>query len=121
MIRSIILYISVFLSRACKRLVIPREQLEVFLENSLSNLADNYDHGGVIAFLLGPLEAGADGLDAEEIQTLLAGFPGFLELLEQKVLAQLLEVACLIRINIIGFGFPRFSWGRVWNRCSPAW
>jgi len=68
-------------------LVIPHQQLGIFLEDVLGNLPSHGDDGRVVALLPGLFESGADGLEAEHLKALLAGDPVLLELAQQGPLA----------------------------------
>ncbi len=61
------------------RLVVPHKELGIFLKNLVRNLAGYVNDRGVVAFLPGFFESGADGLQAEYFEALLLGFAVFLE------------------------------------------
>ena len=52
-------------------LVVPHEELGVLLEDVFRDLAGDVDNGGVVTFAPGFLEASADCLKAEHLETLL--------------------------------------------------
>jgi len=86
------------LPRTGERLVVPHDEFGVILEDVLGNLARHGYDGGVVALLPSLLEAGADGLEAEHLQALLLGLAVLLELAQQGTLAELLQVAGLVRV-----------------------
>ena len=84
---------------ARERLVEPHQELRVLLENLVGNLAGNGDDRGVVPLLPRPLEAGADSLEAKNLQLLLSGAPVLIEFPEQCAVTQFLEVAGPARIR----------------------
>ena len=83
----------------CSRegLVVPHEKLGVFLEDVLGNLPGHGDDGGVVAVGPGALEAGTDGLEAEELEPAGGGGAVVGEFAEERALAELLKILCLVR------------------------
>ena len=71
------------------------------------------DDGGVVLFLPGFSEPGADGFQAEHLQAPLAGFSVFLELSQQGALAHLLQISGLVRIGDVPVVFGLGSESRV--------
>ena len=66
---------------------------------------------GVVALLPRLLEAGADGLQAEDLEALLLGFAVLLELAQQGPPAELLQITGLVRVEdvpaVVALGLKR--------------
>jgi hypothetical protein len=97
-------------------LVVPHEELGVLLEDVLGDLARHGDDGGVVALLPCLPEAGADGLEAEHLQTPLPGLAVLLELAQQGALAELAQLAGPVSIHNI----PAVSGAREEDRGPKA-
>ena len=60
-----------FISHSGHRLVVPHEELGIFLKDLVRNFAGHGDDRGVVTLLPGLLEPGADSLDAEYLESFL--------------------------------------------------
>ncbi len=100
--------ISPVLSSSCEGLVVPHEEFGVFLEDGLGNLLGCGDDGGVVAFLPGFFEPGAEGFQTEYLQSFLFRSTVLLEFFQQRAFAKLFQVTRLVRVGhvpaVLGLG-----------------
>ena len=77
-------------------MVVPHQQLGVFVQHVVGDLAGDLDDGGVVLGLPGAAEAGADGFETEELQAALRRGPVLVELAEEAAGAEFVEVGGLV-------------------------